>query len=169
MHDDQPDKESYEFWEQRVDAELAKDPQPTSRIADIGFLFGRFFTRLARIACGIAILWVVVMGFDKAGEILSKPFSALSPLELLGGLGIGIGCLWGIATAFSVAFGSGVSREEHEVRKLEDRRSEILGRLMEQERIKARHDWNAEASYQALYSVGRFVGRLKSFIRQITK
>jgi|GEM_PF-3056216 len=169
MIDDQPDKDHPDFWRQRVDAELAREPQSEGRIADIGFLVGRFVTRLARIVGGAAILWAVWMGLDKAGQILSKPFSALSPLELLGGIAIGVACLWGISIALIAAFGRGVTRQEHNKQKNEARRKEMFALLMEQEHIKDQQKFNAGAIYTAMYSVGRFIGRLRSFIRQNTK
>jgi hypothetical protein len=158
---------SSDHWQQRVNAKLGSEEAPVKFLIGPIFLAYRLAVRFSRIAIGGAIGFFVGLGFNKAEEMLSKPFGTLSPIELLFGLGLGFLCLCGVAVALGVAFGEGETRQEYEKRLNAKRRSEIENALITE-------DYAAEHALENIrivknnipYSVGRLIGRLKFIVRQ---
>lgn len=73
----------------------------------------RLAIRAFRLTGAMAIVGIAVWLWNIAADILSKPFAALSPLALVGGILAGVAGLLFLVLAISVAFGpKGHSRIE---------------------------------------------------------
>jgi hypothetical protein len=141
-------------WDRRVSAEM--EHRARNVRAGASFVLGRIFIRTLRIATGAGFSLVAFWAFNKAIDSLGKPFASLSPLELLGGIAIGVFGGWLIWFAAFVAFGKGKSRIEADAESAIQRRQYVEAYLREKDRDSRQRT----QAYESARTVGRYVGRL---------
>lgn len=79
-------------------------------LRSLDFGVWRFAVRAMRIGAGLAVAFlVIVFGVSNSIDLLSSPFSELSPLSLLGGIVLAILSLLGLLFALGIAIGEGPS------------------------------------------------------------
>ncbi len=142
-------------WERRVAAEMEK-----RRIGDAwhrgSYFFDRLFARSGRIIFGVALAFGALWLFDAALEVLKKPFAALSPLELLGGIAAAGFGFAAISFAFFVGFGAGPSRAEANAEIDKRRRRDVESYLRVHDRDTRQRTW----LYERARGMGRFIGNV---------